>query len=360
MCISDTGRSDDGRRTPINGSEEDLSVTTKTITPEHTLAPPGPPRGMNSIRSVTAPPQLSLRSSPPSKVPQLVGLIDEAVAKSTPSRKNTPVPNSQKLPPTPESMQDEFTQFQNESTGYQTDESSVREVVISMPNKATESESADDGQIKTPKTARPLSDDTEYEMPTDGPERVETTSQSASATDESDQQPEDKSKEVVQRSVDITARKEPTTSSTISPNPSIESNSSLESWSSLPTTAPENFRLRRGYASTSSSSSYQSLASSLAETSLQRARPDDQKQQERKISRITGSGALFVRRTAAMFLGPPAHLVAMMFRIAAKIMASGMDEYDVPVHMLPPSAFRGHRRVPGSWDMSDDEEEWGM
>jgi len=75
-------------------------------------------------------------------------------------------------------------------------------------------------------------------------------------------------------------------------------------------------------------------------------------------------------------LGPPANLVATMLRIAARLVASGALNLAEPAfHDLFAVAggvgeanaaataagrLRGHRRVPGSWDLSDDDEDWGF
>ncbi|KAK4992888.1 hypothetical protein LTR50_000794 [Elasticomyces elasticus] len=58
------------------------------------------------------------------------------------------------------------------------------------------------------------------------------------------------------------------------------------------------------------------------------------------------------RKTYAIFLGPPAHLAALMLRIAARIANGGLfTTIESPKH--------SRRRVPGSWDMSEEEDEWG-
>lgn len=61
--------------------------------------------------------------------------------------------------------------------------------------------------------------------------------------------------------------------------------------------------------------------------------------------------AALVQKTCAILLGPPAHLVALMLRIAAKISngAFGFNTYRVP---------RDGERIPCSWESSGDEEEW--
>ncbi|GAB7347573.1 hypothetical protein MBLNU459_g4460t1 [Dothideomycetes sp. NU459] len=362
VCISDAGRSEFGLE-PGNRSQENLGPSSVQA-----LTPPGPPRGVNSIRSVTAPPQLSLRSSPSSKVPQMVGLIDEAVARNTPTRKPAPTPTT--LPPTPESMQDEFTQIRRGVAESLPEDDSPREISIIVPCKDLENE--DSGQISTPKSTQPLYLQIEDE-PDNRTDALNPSLPLPVATPESRHPTYEASDEIVVGSADLPLTEESPIHKdderpdeekpaskvvNVSPNPSIESSSSLDSWSSFPPTTPENLRSRRGYASTSSNSSYQSLASSLGDTSLQRTSVKQQQQQQQ--THFTGTGALLVRKTCAMFLGPPAHLVTLMLQIAAQIMAGRLGEFGMSVPVLPPRAIRGHRRVPGSWDMSDDEEEWGM
>jgi hypothetical protein len=73
-----------------------------------------------------------------------------------------------------------------------------------------------------------------------------------------------------------------------------------------------------------------------------------------------------------LFLGPPANLVATMLRIAARLVASGALNLAEPAFhdmfaagggeaaATAAGRLRGHRRVPGSWDLSDDDEDWGF
>jgi hypothetical protein len=54
-----------------------------------------------------------------------------------------------------------------------------------------------------------------------------------------------------------------------------------------------------------------------------------------------------IKKTYSLLIGPPAHLIALMLRIAARI-----------VSRLP---GRDREKIPGSWDTSDaeeDEDEW--
>lgn len=61
--------------------------------------------------------------------------------------------------------------------------------------------------------------------------------------------------------------------------------------------------------------------------------------------------AALVQKTYALLLGPPAHLVALMLRIAAKVAngAFGFNTYHIP---------REGERIPCSWESSEDEDEW--
>lgn len=61
--------------------------------------------------------------------------------------------------------------------------------------------------------------------------------------------------------------------------------------------------------------------------------------------------AALVQKTCALLLGPPAHLVALMLRIAAKVAngAFGFNTYRIP---------RDGERIPCSWESSGDEDEW--
>jgi hypothetical protein len=54
-----------------------------------------------------------------------------------------------------------------------------------------------------------------------------------------------------------------------------------------------------------------------------------------------------VRKTCELVLGPPAHLVSMMLRIAASISNFGFSTY----------RFRREEKIPCSWE-SDEEAEW--
>ncbi|KAH9841299.1 Inheritance of peroxisomes protein 1 [Teratosphaeria destructans] len=73
------------------------------------------------------------------------------------------------------------------------------------------------------------------------------------------------------------------------------------------------------------------------------------------VDRQQAFATALVKKACAAFLGPPAHLVAIMLRIAARI-ASGTFGSVFLVE-----SPRGHRRVPGSFDLrSLDDDELGV
>lgn len=119
--------------------------------------------------------------------------------------------------------------------------------------------------------------------------------------------------------------------------PSLASDSEAHSWGEMQT-PPEVLRRRRPRKAPSQRSRSPSLTNLYRTTS-------------RESQQALTDG--LVRKTCFMFLGPPAHLVSLMLRIAAKI-ASGA------VNMTIQSPPGSHRRVPGSWDLSDDEDDWDV
>ncbi|KAF2152597.1 hypothetical protein K461DRAFT_313257 [Myriangium duriaei CBS 260.36] len=60
-----------------------------------------------------------------------------------------------------------------------------------------------------------------------------------------------------------------------------------------------------------------------------------------------------MRKTVGIFLGPPAHLVSMMLKIASKI-STGAFNFTIRSPMGTP------QRVPGSWYLADDQDEWDI
>jgi hypothetical protein len=61
--------------------------------------------------------------------------------------------------------------------------------------------------------------------------------------------------------------------------------------------------------------------------------------------------AALIRKTCEIVLGPPAHLVQLMLRIAANI-SDGVFSFNT--YRVP----RNAEKIPCSWESSDDEDEW--
>lgn len=467
-----------------------------------------------SGRSITAPPQLSslARSSPPkSKVPQIAGRINDAVrtqtetAHKTPTRRaRTPVQAPRTaLPPTPESMQDEFFDQANHHVSEQAsperrwplgkETPQHNHYQDNLANFEQEPEPEPEPELKPESEPKPKSNpEPEPEPKSDAGADAENKKNPLFAQDVDIDEARDTVATDIEPIVQASnpsrhnrnissdfdyAQDSTSTPRSIpildykkrpSPNPSIASSSSSpasqDSWTSLPATFPIPHHSHQQATTTTSSttstpsSSYHSLPSfPSSATALQDedalptttaydsiSTPQDKRSHALVIAGSTS--ALFVRKTAAIFLGPPAHLVQMMLRIAARLLITGgsssrsnspypyssssasphttptarrrTDIGDIegvtftvpspafsssassssssssspspslsalasrdPAHRLEglgldmhplqskglrhrankpgPGLSKGHRRVPGSFDFSDDEEEWG-
>lgn len=459
------------------------------------VSSPAQPRNM---RSVTAPPQLSLkvmRTPSKTKVPQIAGRINEAVRSQVESAQTTPIRRRQqvdaptpKLPPTPESIQDAFlhsfpeekeeqqkgegleepfdhdeedteikqaeTESSDSSHNTINDEYVDEVSILEIDEKAGRRENRRQDQItgKEKHTDPPPEQDFRSEPP---PVAADPSSNHS----EMPQTPlvvGDISAEKESTQTEPSALSIPQPTTTSSPNLSTTSSSSAESWTTLPPQRsqpslalhnPEHEAQDTDTISLANSSSYHSLPSmpsltSLASTttstttatSTQQPRKPTTSTSTTPLALATGKGAgpstttHLVRRTASLFLGPPAHLVNLMLRIAARLLLSALDAntnttytYHYPSSSSTPSSSQadarvvpvgsvlegddvvvapveaaqliregeqndraagelrrrlfggvpvrdpqqqsrvrlGHRRVPGSFDFSDDEEEWG-
>lgn len=504
-------RISDDEKTPHPETEETQhqqahagAAVKKTSLASLAVASPQPPRGnLHSMRSVTAPPLLNLQSlslnlSPhPSKsnVPHIAGRINEAVRtqlqSAQSSQNTTPVRRRQmhiealtpRLPPTPKSMHDDFTQalmlkgshgeylVQPVNPWLEPDQEVVQESyqdqgLVQEAVQERELESAEQKQLEaldeTIKDEEESSDEERIEQEAPAEDSVEPESVHSSVIIT----PDEDITETIELStfttihdplppshtqattsdfdyVQDTASQtlSPTLSQTLSntetpsPDPSIASTvSSLDSWTSLP--AEPFIRTSSSTDALSEASWHDPLPALKAKASMISLQPypgttqtqltqthlktTHSRQASRSRSRslaqtsqaLAGTGALLVKRTAQLFLGPPAHLVQLMLRIAAKIIAStsstfGLDHDCSPnrrtaasladayelhglqgnegislnVPIVPSEAMGivrkreeiariavqemrrrralGHRRVPGSFDFSDDDEEWG-
>lgn len=246
------------------------------------------PGNLDSFRSVTAPPQLTLRTSPPSKVLPIFGLdgaISE-VAHTSSANEQHAMKDMTIMPPTPESMVDaDANPYDDE------------------PNQLEE-----DNVKTTTSSGKQLSN-----------ENVESTGVDGVAVEE--------------YSAQSTKSAVASSSSSFAEGPSVHLKEEIRS-------PPETLRQRRARKASSQ-------------------RSDSPAQSGRRLYRSTSSDSQraltdgLVRKTCSIFLGPPANLVALMLRIAAKI-ASGAVNLTI---QSPPGS---RKRVPGSWDLSEDEDDWDI
>lgn len=253
------------------------------------------PGSLAGARSLTAPPQLTTTFSPPSKPPVTV-IREETIEETDNTTRTTLAPlQLSGLPPTPDSLLDKdlspFTAMTNP--------------------EATESENT-----LEPSEASPSRADSPATVQNEGPLVVEKRSE-----------PEQTIK--AERPAHVLK----------------ESGSAarLREFSRGSRDAPSN-AVRQRRKKTPSSTSLASSSSDSAASRLYRTRSSESQ-------RALANG--IVQKTCAIVLGPPANLVSLMLRIAARFAKGAMD---ITVH----SPAGSHRKVPGSWDLSEDEDDWDI
>jgi len=420
---SDTERSDvddNARSGEESGKEQETRPASRDSRDKPTqLSGPFPSKKLAAMRSVTAPPQLSLESSPPSKVNKvrkMAGIFDQTARDTAPS---LPRPLSSvlvpRLPPTPESADDHDLPLNSPDYHIHEDITSEEPVnpdtvrpiavvadedghpsltepliiveaheepVLDQSGKIYESdleahEEADDTITGT------LTPDEPLEQAVAGAtEKLEEESENSTPpTTEASQPPPSNPTEQPSTASPSTSTTETTSYATFtasSPALSTTSLSTATSWSTLPVLTPSEatdlLRQRRRAPSQSPSPSNRTSSSPPPASASVSTPAKSTTSSTTALART--SPALLVRKTCALFLGPPANLVATMLRIAARLVASGALNLAEPAfHDLFAVAggvgeanaaataagrLRGHRRVPGSWDLSDDDEDWGF
>ncbi|KEQ71963.1 hypothetical protein M436DRAFT_73705 [Aureobasidium namibiae CBS 147.97] len=389
-----------------SGKEQDTRPASRDKPTQ--LSGPFPSKKLAAMRSVTAPPQLSLESSPPSKVNKvrkMAGIFDQTARDTAPSLTH-PLSSAlvPRLPPTPESDDDHDLPLS--SPDYHIHEDITSEESVNSATVRPIAVVADeDGH---PRFSEPLIiSDTLSQSDPDAQEEADDTITGTLPPDEPLEQAVAGATEKLEEELDnstppITKASQPplsnpteqpstappstsTTETTSyvtftasSPALSTTSLSTAASWSTLPVLTPSEatdlLRQRRRAPSQSPSPSTRT-SSSPPPASVSVSTPAKPTSSTTALTKT--SPALLVRKTCALFLGPPANLVATMLRIAARLVASGALNLAEPAfHDLFAVAggggaanaaataaagrLRGHRRVPGSWDLSDDDEDWGF
>jgi hypothetical protein len=432
---SDTERSersevdDNAKSEEESGKEQDTRPASKDKPPQ--LSGPFASKRLATMRSVTAPPHLSLESSPPSKVNKvrkMAGIFDQTARDTTPSL-TRPLSSAlaPRLPPTPESVDDHDLPLNSPDYHIHEDitseepviSASVKPIAVVLDDSnhsdVTEPLIIVEQAHEEPTLEEPAFEESAFEEPTidqshklhqthlDVHEDTENTiietllpdepqeQAVAGATERAEQEKKDGSTLTTSKveqpppsnSTSQTSTTSPSTSTpettshatftASSPALSTTSLSTAASWSTLPVLTPSEatdlLRRRRAPSTSPSPSPSSRLSSSpptTTSTTITPAKPSS------STALIKTSPALLVRKTCALFLGPPANLVATMLRIAARLVASGALNLAEPAFhdmfaagggeaaATAAGRLRGHRRVPGSWDLSDDDEDWGF
>lgn len=397
---SDTERSeveDNTRLEEESGTEQDTRPASREKPPP--LSGPFPSKKLAAMRSVTAPPQLSLESSPPSKVNKvrkMAGIFDQTARDTVPPLAR-PLSSAlvPRLPPTPESADDHdlplnspdnhiHENITNDETSSSTPVKPVAVVAdendypsLTEPLIIVE-QVGDESELDNTKDLNKTDSADETLLPDESPEQAitgtATTTEETPPTTTETEQPALLSDEETSSTHGPTTSPSTSTTETTSaiftassPALSTTSTSTATSWSTLPVLTPSEatdlLRQRRTH-SPSSSPSLRSTSPPAPSTQT------PTKQTSTALTKT--SPALLVRKTCALFLGPPANLVATMLRIAARLVASGALNLAEPAFhdvfaaggaaaaATAAGRLRGHRRVPGSWDLSDDDEDWGF
>jgi hypothetical protein len=98
----------------------------------------------------------------------------------------------------------------------------------------------------------------------------------------------------------------------------------------------------------SKSSSSNASSVSIASQRSNKPKPNNRAQRNHSIT------AALVNKACAVFLGPPAHLVTMMLRIAARFSSGAFGSNSI---FFVESPIGSPRRIPGSFYLEDEEEE---
>ncbi|CAD0083093.1 unnamed protein product [Aureobasidium vineae] len=308
---SDTERSEleDSVKSEEEGGKEQDTRPASRGDKTSQLSGPFPSKRLAAMRSVTAPPQLSLESSPPSrvnKVRKMAGIFDQTARDTAPPLAR-PLSSAlvPRLPSTPESplYSPDYHIHEDVTSDEQPNSTQIRPVTVMV-------EETKDPSLREPLIlVEQIGDETE----------LNTTEDSTYSN--------------------LPKQADATVTQTLLPE---------ESQEQAPPPQPS------------------------PQPPSQQQHPGPLSPKTHLYSPNKNLPALLVRKTCALFLGPPANLVATMLRIAARLVASGALNLAEPAFhdmfaaggaaaaATAVGRMRGHRRVPGSWDLSDDDEDWGF
>ncbi|THW70418.1 hypothetical protein D6D19_07837 [Aureobasidium pullulans] len=411
---SDTDRSeiDDAVKSEAEDSGKEQDTRPASRDKPTQLSGPFASKRLATMRSVTAPPQLSLESSPPfkaNKVRKMAGIFNQT-GRDTVQTLPRPLSTTRvpRLPPTPESTDDDHDlplqpadqpSDQSTTVNEPLDSISGRPIAIVVNEHGapvpTEPliivEQADDEfehnhssdthlEAEDAIVEAHLPEEPQDQAVTGASDAIEEakaeTTSTAIVLEEATLQNSAEEQLLTDYPTSSPATSTTETISTAtftasSPALSTTSLSTATSWSTLPVLTPtEATDLLRQRRAPSPSPSLSTRSSSPPAPTQTPAKPTSS-----STALIKTSPALLVRKTCALFLGPPANLVATMLRIAARLVASGALNLAEPAFhdlfagngantsaagAIAAGRLRGHRRVPGSWDLSDDDEDWGF
>lgn len=348
--------SDDEVAAGADQSEEQSQDSVKELATSTT--PSRPPAGLSAMRSITAPPQLTLRSTPPSRIRAMVALdgmleVSEPVATPSSARLNPArirtfqqIPTD--MPPSPPDSSAGIelaeTPARVERAGREEQES-TREEDAAKDGAAGGLDFPGDAELTAPPAAdNDLSDhateqtyrgkepgglDTRHPASRPIPSTVDADPRRGLASDRPQKEQPRPTPKQVDRQATPTP---PPASSPEDPFAAIQARilARRSIGGGTPTTSLQS--TRRTSPSRTSSSSHSSSS-----TATRRSADSTQRQQ--------AFATALVRKACTVFLGPPAHLVAIMLKIAARF-ANGAFGSGFVVE-----SPAGSKHVPGSFNL---------
>jgi len=357
---------------PLDESkEEGLEQHSTAVTTPSSLRP----RAMESMRSVTAPSQMQAQSATPSRVRsrvQAVENVDRAqkaekvrfsaeVERRSSVRAKRPSTAPVTLPPSPP----------DSSAGpelFTSDDVSIPEEADMQTNETSEEEPAND--LENPRAEPALEEPTQC-LDTDEHKTVEkiepdeicaqTDSQPRTPPGKSEQRELEFREDVVQYDEDTLPRELAEVS--ISDENQHRTMSEPESTTgTLPRTddpyaaIQARIQARRSIGGTTTSFHPVSNPPTRKENSSTASSVSLASQRSNKSGRVQLNNSItatLVNKAFAVFLGPPAHLVTMMLRIAARFSSGAFGSHSM---FFVESPVGSPRRVPGSFYLEDEED----
>ncbi|KAF2227838.1 inheritance of peroxisomes protein 1-domain-containing protein [Elsinoe ampelina] len=311
------------RQRPFSMEDKEGTKVESDGEQEEETPQPKRPMSFSEMRSITAPPKLTLVASPPSKTSSRASSISD--------------------------MQVDQTEEGQEEQESENESEEEHEPANSGDDKSDEDEDANEGEDKSEGEGE---DETiRQDSNAESPQTVsaETTAEPEDTLFSKLQQAQKEA--LLDHHAPLSAVSQATDGGIMSEDdavesriwggistPSLSSDSEDHSWGEV-ITPPETLRIRK----TRKMNAAESLSRASSASRLRRSSRESQ-------NALTNG---IVRKTCSLVLGPPAHLVSIMLKIAAKITNGAFS-------LTIKSPLDSPHTVPGSWYVGDEEDDWDL